>query len=261
MRPSLKGIDPAAVPIKKDNPAAGFVESSAHMRQRLADEGKPVLVAFSRGKDSICATLALMAAGVEVVPVHLYRVPGLSFEEESLADLSKQLGLRIHNYPHPDLFYYLNTGIGQAPWQNAIAEAAQLPDMNHALNWALIREDLGLAEDTWVCDGIRAADSPNRRMSIIQRGPWTDKFDVVEGVDCRVRLAHVVWDWKIKEIRQCLKVNNVSLPIDYELFNRTFDGIDYRFIKPLCDKAPEDFAQLARWFPAVEMEMMRYEFI
>jgi predicted PP-loop superfamily ATPase len=42
--------------------------TSAEVRASLAGEGRPVLLAFSRGKDSIAAWLALRDAGVDVVP-------------------------------------------------------------------------------------------------------------------------------------------------------------------------------------------------
>lgn len=42
-----------------------------------------MLLAFSRGKDSIAAWRALRDAGVEVKPFHLYLVPGLAFADES----------------------------------------------------------------------------------------------------------------------------------------------------------------------------------
>ena len=49
------------------------------------------------------------------------------------------------------------------------------------------------------------------------------------------------------------------LPIDYDLFGRTFDGLDYRFIKPISENLPDDFELIRRWFPGVDLEMMRYE--
>ena len=53
--------------------------TSAEVRESLAAEGRPVLLAFSRGKDSIAAWLALRAAGVDVIPYHMYLVPDLAF--------------------------------------------------------------------------------------------------------------------------------------------------------------------------------------
>lgn len=258
---SIAGIDPAPVYRESDDPHSGVVESSAIMRAKLAEAGEPVIVAFSRGKDSICAMVALMAAGVPVVPVHLYRVPGLQFEEDSLKEFEDFFQMKIHNLPHSDLWYYLREGVGQAPWQNSIAEAAMLEEVPHDLMWTIFKEEHGLPATTWVCDGIRAADSPMRRLAIKKHSPWTNSVTRVGNDECPKRFAHVVWDWKIADIRKCIAQNNVDLPIDYDLFGRTFDGIDYRFIKPLSENLPEDYEKILSWFPACELEMMRYEFL
>lgn len=258
---SIGGINPDAMHVKSDDPHSGIVESSAHMRERLAQEGNPVIVAFSRGKDSICAMIALIDAGVPVIPVHLYRVPGLEFEEESIKEFEDFFQMKIHNLPHSDLWYYLREGVGQAPWQNAIAEAAMLEEIPHDLMWTLFKEEQGLDPQTWVCDGIRAADSPMRRLAIKKHSPWTSSVTRVGNDECPKRFAHVVWDWKIADIRQCIAHNKVELPIDYDLFGRTFDGIDYRFIKPIADNLPEDYEKILQWFPGIELEMMRYEFL
>ena len=98
-------------------------------------------------------------------------------------------------------------------------------------------------------------------MSIQKHSPWTDSIARSNGRAFAKRYAHVVHDWKIKDIRRCLEINKVKLPVDYELFGRTFDGLDYRFVRPLRDKLPDDYDQVLKYFPAVEMEFMRYEFV
>ena len=258
---SLGSISPDTLYKRAKDPHSGVVESSASMRQRLADEGKPVICAFSRGKDSIAALIALLSAGVDVVPVHLWRVPGLKFEEDSIKAMEDFFQMKIWNLPHRDFWYYLHEGISQAPWQGAINMAANIQEVPHDLMWSLFKEEQGLDPNTWVCDGIRAADSPMRRMSIQRNSPWTDSETKIAGEFYPKKFAHVVWDWKIKDIRECIEVNQVQLPIDYDLWGRTFDGLDYRFMAPMRDKLPDDYATVLEWFPAVEMEMMRYEWI
>lgn len=261
MRFDLSGVKPDPLYRRSKDPHSGQVEPSSSMLEKLAREDRPVLVAFSRGKDSICAMMALMNAGVEVVPVHLWRVPGLKFEDESLRYFEDFFGVKILNLPHRDFWYYLANGVGLEPWQRAIVEAAGISEIPHPVMWSMVKDQLGLDTDTWVCDGIRAADSPMRRMSIQQRGPWTDSIQKHDGEAFKNRIAHVVWDWKIKDIRACIADNGVELPVDYDLFDRTFDGLDYRFIKPMKDKLPQDYETLCRWFPAVELEIMRHEWI
>ena len=46
--------------------------TSLAVREKLAADGRPVLLAFSCGKDSIAAWLAMRDMGIEVVPAYLY---------------------------------------------------------------------------------------------------------------------------------------------------------------------------------------------
>lgn len=67
--------------------------------------GETVILAFSRGKDSIAAWLALREAGVEVLPYHIYLIPDLAFVDKSLAYFAEWFGCGpILNLPHPSLY-------------------------------------------------------------------------------------------------------------------------------------------------------------
>ena len=48
-------------------------------------------------------------------------------------------------------------------------------------------------------------------------------------------------------------------PPDYELFGRSFDGLDMRFMKPLREKRPDDFAVVKKWYPFIEADEKRWE--
>lgn len=257
----ISGIDPGPVYKKSKDPLSGQVEPSSVMREKLADEGRPVIVAFSRGKDSISAMISLLAAGVEVIPVHLWRVPDLRFEDDSIRDFERFFDTKIYNLPHRDFWHYLTEGVQLAPWQSGIIAAAGIKQIPFPLFWTMVKDSLGLPDDTWVADGVRASDSPMRRLAMQTHGPWADKLEKVDGKAYKTRTAHVVWDWKIADIRRCIDQNGVQLPIDYDLFDRTFDGLDYRFIKPIQQHLPDDYEQIRRWFPGVDMEIMRYEYL
>ena len=56
-----------------------------------------------------------------------------------------------------------------------------------------------------------------------------------------------------------IKRHGIKLPVDYKLFGRTFDGIDYRFVGPLRKHLPEDFERLRFWFPLIDLEILRRE--
>ena len=74
--------------------------TSLAVREKLAADGRPVLLAFSCGKDSIAAWLAMRDMGIEVVPAYLYYVPGLRFVDEELDYFEQKFQTRIKRYPH-----------------------------------------------------------------------------------------------------------------------------------------------------------------
>lgn len=92
---------------------------STEVRTQLAREGRPVRLAFSPGKDSLAAWLALRDAGVEVAPFHLYLVPDLEFVDESLAAYERFFDTRIPRLPHPSLYRWLNVLMSQPPGRRA----------------------------------------------------------------------------------------------------------------------------------------------
>lgn len=221
--------------------------SSVEVIDRLRSEGRPVMLAFSRGKDSIAAWLALRDAGVSVVPFYLYLVPGLRFEDESLAYFEDHFATRIARYPHPGFYRWLRNLVFQPPDRWKTLADASIPPITHedVNGWA--RADASLPEDTWVCDGVRAADSLVRRASMATHGPLRESS----------RKASPVWDWLKREVMDAVSADGITLPVDYSWFGRSFDGLDKRFVGPLAEHAPEDWARVLEWFPMAEMELFR----
>ena len=228
--------------------------TSAEVRDRLAEEGRPVLVAFSGGKDALAATLALRDAGVETRLAYLYLVPpgpdgvSLRFVDDGLARMEDQLGQPIHRYPHPSIYRWLNALIFQPPERCAVIEAARLPEPSYEDVWGLVREDLGLPPDTWCADGVRAADSIVRRASLVKHGLWKPRLHKVSPIA----------DWLKAEVMDSIKAHGVDLPVDYEWFGRSFDGIDYRFLAPIREHAPDDYERILHWYPLADLEVIRH---
>lgn len=223
--------------------------TSAEVRARLAAESRTVLVAYSTGKDAIATELALRDAGIETVLAYLYYIPGLAFVEDTLAAQEQVLGKPIHRYPHPSLWRWLNNLIFQPPERCAIIEAARMPTIDYDQMWQLIRADLDLPEDTWVADGVRAADSIVRRASFTRHGVMKPAK----------RKVSPIADWLKGEVMGRIEAAGIPLPIDYERFGRSFDGIDRRFLAPIAEHAPEDFARILDWFPLADLELMRHD--
>lgn len=230
---------------------------STEIRARLKALDTKILVAFSGGKDAIAAELALQDAGIETELIYLYYVPGkepgktLQFVEDGLDMCAEKLGKHIHRYPHPSFYRMLNNFVFQPPERCEVIEAAQLPTVDYALMWDLIKKDLGYPPNVWVADGVRAADSIVRRASFTRHG-------VMKTSNWKVSPIH---DWLVAEVRGRIADAGITLPIDYEWFGRSFDGLDYRFLKPIMENAPEDFAQILRWFPLASLEVFRREML
>lgn len=223
------------------------VTPSAGIRDQLAGEGMPVLLAFSCGKDAIAAWLALQNRGIEVRPYYLTLVPGLKFVDETLDRFEQHFQTRIARYPHPSFYRWLNTFTFQAPERLAIIEAADIPEPTYEQIVQLIRVDQHLDPTAWVADGVRAADSIIRRTSIVTHGAMKPKS----------RKVSVIWDWQKREVLERIAAAGIALPPDYQWFGRSFDGLDYRFIEPLSRYAPDDFRRVLEWFPLAELELVR----
>ena len=223
------------------------VTQSAELRKQLAAQGRPVLLAFSRGKDSVAAWIALLEAGVQVVPYHLYAIPGLEFVDESLAYYEAFFGCKILNLPHPSLFRWLANGMFQPPERIRVLEAAKIDIPDYQDVQDLIRDQAGLPADTWTCDGVRAADSPTRRMSLREHGPVHD----------RKRTQKIIWDWRKAHVYAAIERAAVRLPPEYEWFGRSFDGLDLRFLGPIREHRPRDYARILQWFPLADLEFDR----
>lgn len=207
------------------------------------------LLAFSTGKDAIAAWLAIRDHFDAVHPYYLYLVPGLEFVEESLAYYEQFFGQRIVRLPHPSLHRWLNSYTFQPPERCAVINQAGLPMHTYADIRKVMIEDHGLQPDMLVADGVRAADSPMRRIAIKRHGPISH----AQG------RYHPIWDWRKADLVECFRRTGVRLPVDYALFGRSFDGLDLRFILPLKRHRPADYQRLLDWFPLAELEVYRWE--
>jgi len=217
----------------------------ATIRQRQSK----TLLSFSRGKDAIAAWLAIRDHFDEVVPFYLDLIPGLEFVEQSVQDFEKFFGTRILRLTHPSLHRWVNSFMFQPPERCAVIEQAGLSDFDYNDVHAAIVEHLGLPANTMYATGVRSADSPMRRMAISMYGAIT----------WAQHKYHPVHDWNKQRMLDEFKRHKVVLPVDYELFGRTFDGLDLRFLLPIKQRFPRDYQRILEWFPLAELEVFRWE--
>ena len=220
----------------------------AALLEDLAARSPTVLIAFSRGKDSIAAYLAMRDSGLfeRIIPYHMFLIPDLSFEQKSLRYFEKFFKTKIYEVPHPSLYRMLRNQVFQPPDRVATIDAANLPAIDYLDVIESLCEDLGLGDDVMIADGVRCCDSPMRRLSLQKYGP------------IRKRKCSVVWNWNKRRVMDTIEAAGCVLPVDYEMFNRSFDGIDYRFLEPLRTRFPADYAKIKELFPLCDLEFFRH---
>ena len=216
----------------------------------IQDRTPTILLAFSCGKDAVATWLECRRHFARIIPFYMYLVPGLSFVDEALAYYEDFFGAKIHQLPHPSMYRMLNNLVFQAPQNIAVIEAADLAEPDYDRVIQDLREELGLNRDVYVAQGVRAADSPNRRASIVKYGTINHKRQTF----------FPIWDWNKERLVSELSAARVKLPADYRMFGRSFDGVDYRFLEPMKRHRPADYQKVLDLFPLAELELMRVKY-
>lgn len=212
--------------------------------------GDTILLGFSRGKDSIAAWISLKESGLfkRIVPIHLYLVPDLSFVNDSLKYFEDVFQTKIINIPSPALYHTIARNIFQPPgrlWRNA--------DYMERLTWVTvekqneaIKRKMNLPSTAIQANGVRAMDTPLRRMNLHTNGPFT------------LHNVKIIWNWSTKRVMDTINDHKIKLPVDYEMFGRSFDGWGFQYAYPIKQRFPEDYKKMVKWFPLLELEIMRF---
>ena len=179
----------------------------------------------------------------------MYTVPNLEFVEKSLRYYEDWFGCHIIRMPHPALYRMWNNFTDQAPENLRIIEEAMLPHFTDWHTCDLIRQTDPALKNAYQANGVRSADSIVRRQSMIKHGQVNHK-------DMKY---FPVFDYKKEDMIRELEAAKIALPIDYEWFGRSFDGIDYRYTSVLKEKAPEDFERIKQAFPMIELDILRMQ--
>lgn len=224
------------------------MELMEEIRRRSGDT---VILAFSRGKDSIAAWLALKRSGLfkRIIPYHNLVVPGLKFVEESLAYFEDVFHTHIYRLPHLSFLKQIGGRMFIPP-----GRILQTIDYFYGFTgWTQqdyddwFRGELGLFAGTLVANGVRAVDSLNRRMALHRTGPFGDGKIMP------------IWNWSTKKVKEEIAAAGIELPVDYEIYGRSFDGLGYQYMKGLKERFPEDYERVKKWFPLIDLEIFRYE--
>lgn len=223
--------------------------NSIELNKKIADiSNGNVILMFSAGKESICCYYQLKKYFKKIELVYQYIHPNLEFVNDTLSYFENKFNQKIHRIPHIGLFRMLREYVYCPPSLANINEALGIPAHKYTYYYDCLREDFNM-ENAFVALGVRENDGPVRRMSIKKNGP----------LSVSKKSFFPVYDWLHEDIRNCFKENNVKLPVDYEMFGRSFDGLTYNYIKPIKERFPNDFEKLKELFPLLELEILRYE--
>lgn len=116
--------------------------------KELAKTGKPILLAFSCGKDSLAAWIKLRGQ-VDVVPVYRYLIPGLEFVADAIVYYERAFQTTIRQVSHDSLFRWLNNLVFQSPERCLAIEDSELPRQGRDDWRESVCADAGLPRDTW----------------------------------------------------------------------------------------------------------------
>lgn len=226
--------------------------TSEELNARMAEEleGECVL-AFSCGKDSIAAWIALRNYFERIVPVFRYPVPDLEFIEDALRYYEDAFGTEIVRVPHDGLLRQMEYGVWQTPGSMKAIRALGITEVKSDELVALAAEDNDFDSDTfYTAVGVRASDSVQRLTSVMRFGPLNRKR----------RSWWPIFDWTTARTLESIRAAKLRLPVDYHLFGRSFDGINEEYLRPLKERYPRDYERVRDYFPLVEADLVRHKF-
>ena len=207
------------------------------------------LLRFSCGKDAIASWIQLKRHFHTIVPIYHYLHPNLDFINDSLAYYEDWFSTKIIRVPNSKLYKHINSGLLQdlETWNKHLSY--NLPNFDNDEVNEIIKEQNGISKYVRTAIGVRAADSLNRQLSIRKHGANNEGR----------KTYFPVYDWNMERLTNEIIAEGVKLPIDYKIWGKSFDGLDYRFIKPLKDNFPNDYEKLKDFFPLIDLEIKRYE--
>jgi hypothetical protein len=180
----------------------------------------------------------------------MYLVPDLEFVERSIRYYEGWFGCPIIRVPHPSLYRMLNGMVFIPPERCRTIERFRLPNFDYHKMQEAIRRHLGLGPECYTASGVRAVNSPQRMLALKKYGAISDNK----------QQFFPVWDWRKAQLLDEIRGAGVKLPVDYSLFGRSFDGIDYRFLAPIQERFPADYARILEWFPLADLEIKRRQY-
>jgi hypothetical protein len=218
----------------------------------MADQSDGVcLLAFSRGKDSLASYFQLRRFFKRVVIYHCAPVPGLQFIERDLDRWENYFQQPIVRLIHPQFFRMVQNGIFQPPERNEALDAlyGKLGSFEALdLQERVKRDHLLDLDNTYTAVGLRALDNLRRRTHCKRNG------QVIHSK----KMFYPVWDWTKDRLISEIVNHKAKLPVDYQMWAGSMDGVIGQWTVPLARRFPEDWERLKFWFPLADAEHFRF---
>lgn len=227
------------------------IKNSEQLCEKVAQINDTVILSFSLGKDSIASFIQLNRFFKKVIPVYMYTVPNLSFIQKSVEYYEDFFNTHIYQIPHPNFIKMLNTGTLQSPSNYNIIQDFDYPDYDYEDVISCIRDDYCAGDKSiYNAVGCRMGDSPWRNIVI-------KKY---QGFFENSRKFYPVYDWNNERLKKEFIAAGVKLPIDYQLFGRSYDGIMALYTSKIKEHFPEDFEKIKTFFPLIEADIYKHKF-
>jgi 3'-phosphoadenosine 5'-phosphosulfate sulfotransferase (PAPS reductase)/FAD synthetase len=210
---------------------------------------KKVVCGFSTGKDSVCCAAILRDLDVEYIPIYYYLLPNLEFVQRSIDMYERFFDIKIVQLPHPTFYAHIvNQDFQRRDMANWICDQKFYKiDFDEQINNYL--EYIGDDTTRWNIVGVRAAESFQRRMTMRNSN----------GIDEDANKIFPIYNWKVADVKEYLDKRNIPLTEDYKLWNRSYEGLSYRFVCGIKRFYPSDYKKLLEVFPLLDLEIFRYE--
>lgn len=199
-----------------------------------------VLVGFSGGKDSAACLDLCFRYFKNVKPYFMYLVPGLEFQERTLAYYEDRYKTEFLRVPHFMLSDFLRYGTYRMP-------DLDVPMIKTVELYNYLREKSGIY---WIAAGERISDSIIRRAMIKE----SSSIDVKRG-----RFYPIAY-WNINHVRSYNKQRRLPLSLENKAMGHSFRSLMYEDLKDIKKHFPNDYDKIKSMFPLVDVELKREDF-
>lgn len=224
---------------------------------------REVIVSYSAGKDSICALQLCHEHFDRVEAFFMYMIPGLSFQEATIADAERRYGIKILRLPDKRLCDALR----YANLRDMTAQTAKLPAITYRQVAHNARKHFGI---DWIASGEQSGESLSRQGMIRGCGKisddaevpeWLDKGKSFNGIDKPRGYIYPLGFWRPHDVMSYLSQKRIPLPYEYSILGTgaSFGGIRMEHLAPVYEQCPDDFAKIKRLFPHCEAELLRWK--